>query len=47
LNVEVAEPLPGVTLVGVNEHVEAAGKPEHDREIAVLQLPPWAVAVTV
>jgi len=45
--VDVAELLPGVTLVGVNEQVEAAGKPEQVKEIAVLQLPPWAVAVTV
>lgn len=47
LNVEFAEPLPGVTLAGLNEQVEAAGKPEHDKETAVLQLPPWAVVVTV
>jgi hypothetical protein len=47
LRLEVAEPLPGVTLVGFNEHEDAAGTPEQVRETADANVPPSACTVTV
>jgi hypothetical protein len=47
LSLEVAEVLPGVTMVGVSVQEEAAGTPEQVRETAEAKVPPSAVTVIV
>ena len=44
--VEVAPPLPGMTLGEVKAQLEFAGSPEQDNPTALLKLPPWGVRVT-
>jgi len=45
--VELTDPLPGVTADGVNEQLEAAGRPEQLKETDEPNVPPKADAVTV
>jgi hypothetical protein len=45
--VDVAEPLPGVTVLSENEHTASVGKSSQDSDTLPLKVPPTEATVTV